>query len=167
MTEAYRRRGDVEVHPETLLPLLNLQPESDLQREIRDIVGELEIIKYITRQQKKVVSKYVTKAREILTRQVDDSPKDRLEDAIVRSIEAAAKRLASGAFSDSEPAILRVLDDSNGKKSNSDAKHKVFEKRAAQLESDIQALMEELDELSRAADRAAESVGLPVHGIRH
>ncbi|KAI9685581.1 MAG: hypothetical protein M1822_004439 [Bathelium mastoideum] len=67
LTEAFRRNDDVEVRPKTLLPLLNLQPESDLQREIQDIIGELEIIKYVTRQQREVVFKYITKARRILS----------------------------------------------------------------------------------------------------
>jgi hypothetical protein len=50
-----------------LLPLLDLRPESKLQREIRDIIDELDIMLYIVKQQHEIIGHFKTNAVEILT----------------------------------------------------------------------------------------------------
>jgi hypothetical protein len=56
-----------DIPPQELLPLLDLGPESELQREIRDIIDELDIMLYIVKQQQEIIGHFKTNAKEILT----------------------------------------------------------------------------------------------------
>ena len=49
-----------------VFPLLNINPEGKLQREIKDIVDELDIMLLINRQQLEVIRKFVKHAEDIL-----------------------------------------------------------------------------------------------------
>lgn len=161
LTEAYRRKDGNEVLPETLLPLLNLQPESDLQREIRDIISELEIIKFLMRQQKEVIFKFVANAREILSRETEDESggkADQMEAALLRALGAVARKLNPDVPKDDVTNATLAQPAPNGK-SVCAARYKAFDKRATELDADISSYMEELEELTRAADGAADSVG--------
>lgn len=57
--------------PALLLALLNVTPEAELQREIRDIVDELDIILHIAKQQKDMISRFVKFANQIIEADVD------------------------------------------------------------------------------------------------
>jgi hypothetical protein len=50
-----------------LLQLLGLVPESELQRGIRDIIDELDIMLYIVKQQQEIIGHFKTNAEGILT----------------------------------------------------------------------------------------------------
>lgn len=51
---------------ESIIGLVTVLKESHLQREIRDIIDELEIIIHVVRQQEQVITKYTEQAVEIL-----------------------------------------------------------------------------------------------------
>jgi uncharacterized protein YoxC len=56
-----------DIPSQELLPLLDLRPESELQREIRDIIDELDIMLYIVKQQQETICHFKTNAEGILT----------------------------------------------------------------------------------------------------
>ena len=60
-----------DIPSQELFPLLNLEPESELQREIRDIIDELDIMLYIVKQQKEIISHFKTNVEEIFSEQIE------------------------------------------------------------------------------------------------
>ncbi|ROV99977.1 hypothetical protein VMCG_06156 [Cytospora schulzeri] len=66
LTEIYQSGIEDKVDPSLLLALLNVTPEAELQREIRDIIDELDIIMHIVTQQKEMITRFVKLAKEIL-----------------------------------------------------------------------------------------------------
>jgi hypothetical protein len=66
ITRTYGSKTWNDVSPKTLLTLLDLGPESELQQEIRDIIVELEIMTYIVKQQEEVIKKFIEQAKQIL-----------------------------------------------------------------------------------------------------
>lgn len=55
-----------KVDPNLLLALLNVTHEAELQREIRDIIDELDIILHIAKQQQEMIKRFVKFALEII-----------------------------------------------------------------------------------------------------
>ncbi|KAK3329955.1 hypothetical protein B0H66DRAFT_586382 [Apodospora peruviana] len=56
------------VTAESLLALVSINKESHMQREIRDIIDELDIMIYVVTQQEQVITKFTEQAKEILGR---------------------------------------------------------------------------------------------------
>jgi hypothetical protein len=54
------------VTAESILALVGVMKESHMQREIRDIVDELDIIIYVVKQQQQIITKYTELVLEIL-----------------------------------------------------------------------------------------------------
>lgn len=52
--------------PNLLLALLNVTPEAELQREIRDIIDELDIIFHLAKQQQEMIKRFVKFAVEMI-----------------------------------------------------------------------------------------------------
>ncbi|KUI60042.1 hypothetical protein VP1G_07264 [Cytospora mali] len=66
LTEIYQSGVEDKVDPSLLLALLNVTLEAELQREIRDIIDELDIVVHIVDQQKEMVTRFVKFAEELL-----------------------------------------------------------------------------------------------------
>ncbi|ROW18177.1 hypothetical protein VPNG_00044 [Cytospora leucostoma] len=66
LTDIYESGVEDEVDSSILLALLNVTPEAELQREIRDIIDELDIILHIVHQQKEMINRFVKFAKESL-----------------------------------------------------------------------------------------------------
>jgi hypothetical protein len=66
LTETFESKVRVNLSSKALLPLLDLEPESELQRDIRGTINKLEIIKYIVSKQQEVITRFDEKATEIL-----------------------------------------------------------------------------------------------------
>ncbi len=68
-----------------------------MQREIRDIIDELEIIIYVVKQQQQVITKYTEQALEILENQSEDSPQkksfEKRAKALICELEAQIEEL--------------------------------------------------------------------------
>ncbi|KAK7744941.1 hypothetical protein SLS53_003174 [Cytospora paraplurivora] len=62
-----------EVDSSLLLALLNVTPEAELQREIRDIIDELDIILHIVHQQNEMIHRFVKFAKESLAQPIASS----------------------------------------------------------------------------------------------
>lgn len=55
-----------KVDPRIMLALLDVTPEAELQREIRDIIDELDIMLHIVGQQEEVIKRFVRFAEDVL-----------------------------------------------------------------------------------------------------
>lgn len=62
----YQTGVEDKVDPRIMLALLDVTPEAELQREIRDIIDELDIMLHIVGQQQEVIERFVRFAEEIL-----------------------------------------------------------------------------------------------------
>lgn len=112
----------------TLLPLLNIIPESQLQREIRDIIDELEIMIHIVKQQEDVISMFNSRAREILeqkNRRSNNEPRQKSEKT---------------PSPQPSPQVT------------------AFKKRAAGLLADVALQIKELEGLKKSAESTAQNV---------
>lgn len=65
-SKMYRRLPGGGVLSELHIPLLDINPEGKLEKEIKDIVEELGIMAYIKRAEKDVLQSFVDNARQIL-----------------------------------------------------------------------------------------------------
>ncbi|KUI59980.1 hypothetical protein VP1G_07196 [Cytospora mali] len=67
------RRNVAATISELVAPLVNISPEGRLQREIKDIMDELDIMIYINEQQKAVMKKFVKNAKGLLNHKLNPS----------------------------------------------------------------------------------------------
>lgn len=66
LTGIYQSGIEDKVDPALILALLNVTPEAELQREIRDIIDELDIILNIAKQQNDIITRFVKLASQIM-----------------------------------------------------------------------------------------------------
>lgn len=71
LTGIYQSGIEDKVDPALILALLNVTPEAELQREIRDIIDELDIILHIAKQQNDMITRFVKLATQIIDADVD------------------------------------------------------------------------------------------------
>lgn len=76
LTGIYQSGVEDKVDPALILALLNVTPEAELQREIRDIIDELDIILHIAKQQNDMITRFVKLASQIVDADVDKYTKD-------------------------------------------------------------------------------------------
>ncbi|KKY38441.1 putative ankyrin repeat protein [Diaporthe ampelina] len=62
----YQSEVEDKVDPRIMLALLDVTPEAELQREIRDIIDELDIMLHIVGQQQEVIRRFVRFAEDVL-----------------------------------------------------------------------------------------------------
>lgn len=70
----YQSEGEDKVDPRIMLALLDVTPEAELQREIRDIIDELDIMLHIVGQQEEVIKRFIKFADEVLQTNSAKSP---------------------------------------------------------------------------------------------
>lgn len=70
----YQSEGEDKVDPRIMLALLDVTPEAELQREIRDIIDELDIMLHIVGQQEEVIKRFIKFADEVLQTNSKKSP---------------------------------------------------------------------------------------------
>lgn len=70
----YQSEGEDKVDPRIMLALLDVTPEAELQREIRDIIDELDIMLHIVGQQEEVIKRFIKFADEGLQTNSTKSP---------------------------------------------------------------------------------------------
>ncbi|KAH8895809.1 hypothetical protein GQ53DRAFT_819781 [Thozetella sp. PMI_491] len=128
---------DGDMIPPTLLTLLDVGRESELQQEIRDIIDELDMMSNVAEQQEKMVKRFIKIAEDILSSGRSKGSK--------RREEQDSEQLASGKHAaerrEEEAAQLRV-----------------FKKRAADLKSDMAMRLKELSGLKKSAESTAMNV---------
>lgn len=119
-----------KVDPRIMLALLDVTPEAELQREIRDIIDELDIMLHIVGQQEEVIKRFVRFAEDVLR----TNP--------VKS---------SGQAAPAAPVdVQNIVAD----------QIKSFEARRADLLSEVEDRIKELEGLKASALSTAENVGV-------
>lgn len=121
-----------------MLALLDVTPEAELQREIRDIIDELDIMLHIVGQQEEVIKRFIKFADEVLETNSAKSP---------------------GQVASASPVDVRSIVADQIKSFNS---------RKQDLISEVEDRIEELQGLKASALSTAENVGLilPVYFIK-
>ncbi|KAK2610531.1 hypothetical protein N8I77_003954 [Diaporthe amygdali] len=127
----YQSGVEDEVDPRIMLALLNVTPEAELQREIRDIIDELNIMLHIVGQQQEVIKRFVRFAEEIL-----------------RSTKSNPTKSLGQAVSATPVDVLSIVND----QINS------FETRKVDLLSEVENRIKELEGLKASALSTAENV---------
>lgn len=121
-----------------MLALLDVTPEAELQREIRDIIDELDIMLHIVGQQEEVIKRFIKFADEVLETNSAKSP--------------------GQAGSASPVDVPSIVAD----------QIKTFNSRKLDLVSEVEDRIKELQGLKASALSTAENVGLilPVYFIK-
>lgn len=132
----YQSGVEDEVDPRIMLALLNVTPEAELQREIRDIIDELNIMLHIVGQQQEVIKRFVRFAEEIL-----------------RSTKSNPTKSLGQAMSATPVDVPNIVSD----QINS------FETRKADLLSEVENRIKELEGLKASALSTAENVSSLFH----
>lgn len=142
LTSIYQSGIEDKVDPALILALLNVTPEAELQREIRDIIDELDIILHISKQQNDMITRFVKLASQII-----DADVNKYDYLIKHSnhqettLEATLKRLAQ--------------------------QQSAFKTHSDDLLSEIQDRIDELSGLKTSAESTAQNVSLPVDPVRY
>lgn len=115
-----------------MLALLDVTPEAELQREIRDIIDELDIMLHIVRQQQEVIKRFVRFAEDVLRTTPAKPP---------------------GQIGSATPAeVSKIVEDQASS----------FESRKTDLLSEVEDRIKELEGLKASALSTAENVSLSI-----
>lgn len=147
------------VDPKLLNALLDVSLEADLQREIRDIIDELDIVLHIVQQQQDMITRFKTFAEQIMGSEIRDlntqaAEKDKQTIAASAAAAAAANKEGSrpaggGAAAGTEAMmILRQ-------------QKREFEAKATILLSEVADRIKEIDGLKKSAESTAQNVRFP------
>ncbi|KAI1207865.1 uncharacterized protein F4807DRAFT_168597 [Annulohypoxylon truncatum] len=137
------------------VPLLDINPEGQLEREIKDIIEELDIMIHITNIHKKILTAFIANAENILD-PFGDFAKNKKRQMISRYLwdksekkpdDLAALREAINRNDCNDPKLKKMQDDYHWFKLNADERLVNVEKR-----------IEELKDLRRSAKNTADDV---------
>jgi hypothetical protein len=162
LTRLYKSGIDDAVPTETLLSLLNVDAEAQLQREIRDIIDELEIMIHIIKQQEDVITRFAKISLEILNPD-EKSGTSMNAKPLVRIMHS------DGSWSDIEVKPKTAVDEPTqairGNKPHTGhspdrLKREAFDKRAADLLSEIAGRIKELEGLKKSSETTAQNASI-------
>lgn len=154
--EAYQSKpGQIELKLDA--PLLDINPEGQLEKEIMDIIEELGIMIYINKEHRDVLNQFITNVTHIL------DPDDQLR-AYPGVRTAPSTPLVTPARERSEAFPLRTgnlvpssmgpgIDDTERRD-----KFRSFNRNSRELMTRVNDRIEQLEELKRSAESTAESV---------
>lgn len=147
------------------LPLLNIDPEGMLQREIKDIIDELGIMIHLVEQQQEVVKKFVKNAAGIILTSKNTKKRQTTKHWFDRS----SKGLLSDVKSQLGELVKNVsgiiLASENTKKRQTT--NNWFDLSSEELLSDVKSHLGELKSLRQSATGTSESVCCPSLFILH
>ena len=163
LTNIYQSHANADVPADTLLPLLKLEPESQMQRVIRDIIDELDIMIQIMEQQNDVITKFTRLAGEILDASDDADAAANAPFSLHVHIDSATGTNTSagihGSGSGSLAHALRVEPQPrDSSPSRAQKQRREFKRLADDLLSEIAARMNELKGLKRSAGSTQQIV---------
>lgn len=165
-SKMYRYQPDGRLLSELHIPLLDINPEGKLEREIKDIVEELGIMVYIKKTEKSVLTEFVGHALKIL------DPKDEFEPLRPQS---PAFSILSGRHpsidADSPIAGSPTAAPSRNEAGNADQKaardaHQWFKTNARDLLRRVDGRIGHLEELHRSAESTATMVRAQAHSSK-
>jgi hypothetical protein len=130
------------------MPLLDIHPEGKLQREVKDIIEELDIMLHIHKKQREIIRRFCKHVENILDPegQWKDSNSERA-DALGASLHSSVPKLNGG--------IRRRVSESDTRKGK---QLDWFRLQSRELLSDVDDRIDELEGLRRGAESTAQSV---------
>lgn len=157
LTVIYQSGVEDKVDPELLLALLNVTPEAELQREIRDIIDELDIILHIANQQKEMVTRFVKFAKQI----TESDLANQSDFARVLHEEMKEHHHANRSYvedrAEQSKETVKLLEQQQS----------AFNVHSEDLLSEIQDRIDELSALKNSAESTAQNVRLHYGRSRH
>jgi hypothetical protein len=156
LADIYQSPVDEGIPDRLVLPLLNITHEGRLQREIRDIIDELDIMIHIVRQQEEVIRQYISKVQDmpqVKETEINSSVQPPAVEEIkfnsngtwTRVINKPSRQATGDQVREWEETIRRQ-------------QHKSFEKNANMLVAKVADTIRELEDLRESADMAAQNV---------
>lgn len=156
-SQVYISKSKYEDASHLHLPLLNINPEGKLQREIKDIIDELDIMININSKQKEVIKRFTKHVENIYdwTGQWRDESRHPNED---RGYRNTASR-SSSPVGIEIPSIESEAQKDLRKREKEEFDW--FRKRAYDLISDVSDRVLELEGLRKSAESTSQGVGWP------
>lgn len=133
------------------VPLLNINPEGKLQREIKDIIDELDIMIHVNGKQREVIKRFVKHVENIY----DPSGKWRDE---TLSPDGNRDYFRSRSMSRSGEEV-RSTEEARKQEEREKDEFTWFRKQAYDLISDVDDRMNELESLRKSAETTSQGVG--------
>lgn len=140
LTGIYQSGIEDKIDPALILALLNVTPEAELQREIRDIIDELDIILHIAKQQNEMISRFVKLASQI--------------------IDADVKR-----YEDGGRTTLNPLNERRTTLDRLNQQQRAFKTHSEDLLSETKDRIDELSGLKISAESTAQNVSLSIDPV--
>ncbi len=148
----YRSKSKLANLSKLHVPLLDIRPEGKLQREIKDIMEELDIMLHIYKKQREVMRRFCKHTEHIL------DPEGRWKEGAfgspVNATPDASSRQNSFDESDQEKAQQLALQQAERREQLS-----WFRLQSRELLSEVDDRIDELEGLRKAAESTAQSVG--------
>lgn len=146
-----------------MLPLLDVSPEANLQREIKDIIDELEIIKHILEQQEAVMNRFMSVGHALVSQ--DDAlgirtkaDLDRLKKVIEKKKISNKKAVGKLATMEMDASDWDVNDTRESRQQDLFKRIKTFERRARTLRAKMKERGNEVEALVQSARSTADNV---------
>lgn len=161
-SKMYRRLPGGGVLSELHIPLLDINPEGKLEKEIKDIVEELGIMTYIKKAEKDVLQSFVDNARQILNPGDAAEVQKRPETPSVTKLDDyfSHQRGYDARSRTSTPAVQHLPSSREADRA-AHAAYQWFCKNAIELLKRVDQRIAQLEELERSAKSTAEMVSLP------
>lgn len=153
---------DEDVTSKLLLPLLDVAPEANLQREIKDIIDELEIIKHVLDQQRDVMDRFISIGRAMVSQDEalgirTNSDLTQLKKKVEGKEAARAAKKAKDAATDTEDEDAGSRLETTGLRDLLD-RIGTFDRRARTLKAKMTERRLEIDGLLQSAASTASNV---------
>lgn len=120
------------------VPLLDIHPEGKLQREIKDVVDELDMMIHVVKKQQEVIKRYTKNVERILDPSYPNTSGSRRSSQIQGT--SASDSSNTPAHGDRQQELLS------------------FRSQSQDLQDELEDRMEELEDLKRNAESTAQSV---------
>jgi hypothetical protein len=148
----YRSRHSFNyVNMDFHIPLLDINPESILQSEIRSVIDELEIMIHLTKQQREVFKRFRKNVERILESEAGRWVTDR-----TATVDGTAQQPGNKALT--LPDLIRLFSSPPGSESSKPSKLSWFDLSASELAGAFQDRIDELEALKTSAISTAQSV---------
>lgn len=147
------------------VPLLDIHPEGKLQREIKDIIDELDMMIHVIKKQKEVIKRFYKHVDHIF------NPNGPRQTSFGHAAEQRRKsRQSWGSLDDSQERRRDSAFVSNENQTSDDELRKQqfdsFHVQAQELLEEVGDRMEELEDLKRNAESTAQGVSAEFDGLR-
>lgn len=151
----YYRSASKHIPSDIHVPLLDINPEGELEKEIKDIVEELGIMMNVNKEQKEVLKQFINNVAHILDH--NDQFQSRWDQKPCRPADATP--YPSPRNESPNPVDTTTKSKSPGQDDANKETYKWFKVNADELFTRVEDRIEQLEEVKRSAESTASSVG--------